>query len=173
MDLTGATVLATAVVGKHLLTRTRGPLGEQTIHSHLRMEGRWRTGRAAPTPCSVRRTRSGVWLVGERSQAVGTHLAEVAVLPTAQKPAWVGHLGPDILADDFEAEILADRVAAQGARGVVESPLDQTVLSGLGTSVAAELAHGSRQPNPCGRRRPRPCSGAESDSAPDAAGDPG
>lgn len=144
VDLTGATVLATAVVGKHLLTRTRGPLGEQTIHSHLRMEGRWRTGRAAPTPCSGPAHAIRVWLVGERSQAVGTHLAEVAVLPTAQETTWVGHLGPDILADDFEVEVLADRVAAQGARGVVESLLDQTVLSGLGTMWAAELAHTAR-----------------------------
>jgi endonuclease VIII len=144
VDLSGATVVGTVVVGKHLLTRTSGRLGEQTIHSHLRMDGRWRTGRAAPTPCSGPAHAIRVWLLGERSQAVGTHLAEVAVLPTADEATWVGHLGPDVLADNFDAESLSERVAAQGGRGLVESLLDQTVVSGLGTMWAAELAHTAR-----------------------------
>ena len=40
VDLTGSTVLEVVPRGKHLLMRCSGGI---TVHSHLRMEGAWRT----------------------------------------------------------------------------------------------------------------------------------
>ena len=47
-DLTGAAVVRNVPVGKHLLTRLEDG---RTLHTHLRMEGRWRlfrTGELGP-----------------------------------------------------------------------------------------------------------------------------
>ena len=47
----------------------------------------------------------------------------------------VGHLGPDILDESFDA-----RIQLPTDRGIVEVLLDQTVIAGLGTMWAAEAA---------------------------------
>ena len=70
----------------------------------------------------------------ESSSAIGVRLAMVEIAATADEGRWVGHLGPDILADDFDPRMrLPDRP-------VVEMLLDQRVLCGLGTMWAAEAA---------------------------------
>ena len=43
VSLAGARVLRTATHGKHLLTRMEHDGRELTLHTHLKMEGRWRT----------------------------------------------------------------------------------------------------------------------------------
>ena len=94
-DLTGLPVREVVARGKHLLMR----IGEQTLHSHLRMEGEWRVyprtpaGRRWDHP--VHRARA---IVGTaRAEAVGFDLAMVEVLPTSDEDRVVGHLGPDPL----------------------------------------------------------------------------
>lgn len=144
LDLAGAEVLGTEVMGKHLLTRLRRGADAITLHSHLRMDGRWATGAAGPRPVAGPAYQIRVWLVTELHQAVGLRLAMTEVLATTDEARLVGHLGPDILADSFDSEAAADRVAAQGGRPLGESLLDQTVLSGLGTIWTAETAFHAR-----------------------------
>lgn len=140
VDLVGATVLSTATVGKHLLTRVTHSGDLLTLHSHLRMDGRWATGPSGDRPCAGPNHQVRVWLVGPRSQAVGLRLMEVAVVPTEAEADLVGHLGPDIMAPEWDPDAVAQRVRAQGERGLVDTVLDQTVLCGIGTMWAAELA---------------------------------
>ena len=139
-DLTGFTVVATAVVGKHLLTRLEREGERLTLHSHLRMDGRWVTGRAGDWPCSGPSHQVRVWLNGTTAQAVGLRLMEVRLVSTSDEDTVVGHLGPDIMGDDWHVEAAATRLAEQGVRPLTETLLDQTVISGLGTMWAAELA---------------------------------
>ena len=58
-DLSGMTVDRTAVAGKHLLTRLLGRAGRITLHTHLRMDGRWVTGAAGPRPIAGARRAAG------------------------------------------------------------------------------------------------------------------
>ncbi|MGB7981233.1 MAG: DNA-formamidopyrimidine glycosylase family protein [Candidatus Nanopelagicales bacterium] len=141
LDLRGMQVLGTQAVGKHLLTRLVDDRRALTLHHHLRMDGRWRTGPIGPPGAPAHLIR--IWLATADVQAVGVHVHMVEVRPTREEGQWIGHLGPDVLADDFDAVAGARRVAAAD-RPLVEALLDQRLVSGLGTMWAAELAWAAR-----------------------------
>lgn len=140
VDLVGCEVIGTGVVGKHLLTRLQRGARAVTLHSHLRMDGRWVTGAAGPRPLAGPAHQLRAWLVTARSQAVGLRLTMLEVLPTSDEARLVGHLGPDILGEVFDAGAIAARIADQGPRPLGESLLEQRVLCGLGTIWTAETA---------------------------------
>ena len=137
VDLRGMTVVGTHVHGKHLLTRMIDERRALTLHHHLRMDGQWRTGPIGRPGARMHEIR--VWLASESVQALGVRVHDVAVAPTAQEGIWIGHLGLDVLADDFDADAGAALLAAAD-RPLVEALLDQRLVSGLGTMWAAELA---------------------------------
>lgn len=130
VDLSGQRVLGTEAVGKHLLTRTDAGL---TLHSHRRMDGSWATG--GPEFWRGPRHWVRVILRTDESAAIGLRVAMVEVARTDEESRWIGHLGPDILSDDFDPtlQLPADRP-------IVETLLDQRVIAGLGTMWAAEAA---------------------------------
>ncbi|MFC7527136.1 DNA-formamidopyrimidine glycosylase family protein [Actinoplanes sp. GCM10030250] len=138
-DLSGWTVAESASRGKHLLLRlTKEGRPPYTLHSHLRMEGAWRayaprerwTGRPAHLIRVVLRTA--------RSVAIGYHLHELMLVPTAEEESLVGHLGPDLLGEDWDAAEAARRIAAQPAASIAEALLDQRNLAGVGNLYKAE-----------------------------------
>jgi endonuclease-8 len=141
VDLTGGLVLGTHVHGKHLFTRIRGEL-HLTLHTHLRMDGRWLTGPAGMRAGPVWQIR--VLLANRTSQAVGLRLGIVEVLPTEREHRITDRLGPDILGEMFDASTTAARIREQADRPLVETLLDQSVASGLGTIWAAETAFAAR-----------------------------
>ncbi len=130
VDLVGQRVLGTVAIGKHLLTRTDAGI---TIHSHRRMEGKWVIGAADLRTGPAHQIR--IVLRTAESAAIGVRLAMLEVAPTTQENRWVGHLGPDILGDDFDPGL-----ALPDGRPLVETLLDQSVIAGLGTMWAAETA---------------------------------
>src|SRR5690606_38812406 len=77
VDLTGQIVHGVVPRGKHILMR----IGDQTLHSHLRMDGAWRLYRPGEKwrhPAFTVRA-----IVGAATcEAVGTDLAEVKVIAT-------------------------------------------------------------------------------------------
>ncbi|WP_306209539.1 DNA-formamidopyrimidine glycosylase family protein [Actinoplanes sp. RD1] len=137
-DLTGWTVAESASRGKHLLLRlTRDGEEPLTLHSHLRMEGAWRAyrpGERFTRPSHLIR----VVLRTARSVAVGYHIHEVALLPTAQEDTLVGHLGPDLLGADWDPDEAVRRIAAGPDRTIAEALLDQRNLAGVGNLYKAE-----------------------------------
>lgn len=144
-DLTGRTVLEVATVGKHLLTRLDD---DRTVHSHLRMEGSWHVYRAAvwpqlraghrprgaPGPTDQVRAVLGnaVWL------AAGYRLGLLDLVPTRQEKDLVGHLGPDLLDPDWDADRALTNLLAAPERPIGEALLDQRVTAGIGTFYLAE-----------------------------------
>jgi endonuclease-8 len=134
IDLTGQRVVETVAIGKHLLTRTDAGL---SIHSHRRMEGKWVTGAADLRTGPYHQIR--VVLRTEQTAAIGVRLAMVEVAATTRERLWIGHLGPDILADDFDP-----RMELPSSRPLVETLLDQKVIAGLGTMWAAKAAFFAR-----------------------------
>jgi endonuclease-8 len=138
-DLTGWTVAESASRGKHLLLRlTHEGRPPHTLHSHLRMDGAWRsyapgerwTGRPAHLIRVVLRTA--------RAVAVGYHLHEVALLPTAEEESLTGHLGPDLLGDDWDPAEAVRRISAGPPTTIAEALLDQRNLAGVGNLYKAE-----------------------------------
>jgi endonuclease-8 len=138
-DLTGWTVAESASRGKHLLLRlTHEQHRPLTLHSHLRMDGAWRTyrpgerwsGRPAYLIRVVLRTATAV--------AVGFHLHDLALVPTAEEDTLVGHLGPDLLGADWDPAEAVRRIAATPAASIAEALLDQRNLAGVGNLYKAE-----------------------------------
>ncbi len=133
VDLTGQPVREAVARGKHLLLR----IGDQTLHSHLKMEGRWdvhRPGDRWRAPAF----RARAIVATARAEAVGFDLAMVDVLPTAAEARVVGHLGPDPLAPDWDVAEAARRLSADG-RAVHVALLDQRNVAGFGNEYANEL----------------------------------
>ncbi len=142
-DLTGWTVLESACRGKHLLLRLSapepGPDAALTLHSHLRMDGAWRTfqpgARWGARPAHLIR----VVLRTATAVAVGYHLHELALVRTDQEHTLVGHLGPDLLGPDWDAAEAVRRLAAQPDVSVAEALLDQRNLAGIGNLYKCEI----------------------------------
>ena len=139
VDLTGWTVEESASRGKHLLLRLSGPRGPYTLHSHLRMDGAWRTfptgTRWSGGPAHLIR----VVLRTEAAVAVGYHLHDLALVPTDREEALVGHLGPDLLGADWDAQEAARRLAGHPEAAIAEALLDQTNLAGIGNLYKSEV----------------------------------
>jgi endonuclease VIII len=145
VDLTGETVVEVASVGKHLLHRFSGGL---SLHTHLKMEGAWRTvapGERWPRPAFQARAV----LTTADVVAIGFELGITELVPTAEEHTVVGHLGPDLLAtlvdkdpgdphawDPAEA---VRRLEADPAQTVFGAILDQRNLAGIGNVYANEL----------------------------------
>ncbi len=135
-DLRGRRVLEVVSRGKHMLTRVEGGL---SLHTHFRMDGTWHLYRPGD-----RRTGGPDWQVrvvlGTAAwEAVGFRLPVVELLPTAEEAQAVGHLGPDLLAEPFDADEAVRRLAAGPDREVGMALLDQRLLAGLGNLYRCEL----------------------------------
>jgi endonuclease-8 len=139
LNLAGATVLESVSRGKHLLLRL-APSGADplTLHSHLRMDGAWRTYRKQEAwrgrPAHLIR----VALHTADAVAVGFHLHELAVVPTAEEDRLVGFLGPDLLGADWSVDEAVRRLSARPEREIADALLDQRNLAGIGNLYKAE-----------------------------------
>ena len=129
-DLTGATVTDVLARGKHMLIRFDRGL---TLHSHFRMDGSWRLHRPGE------RWRGGgpayqvrAVLANADWEAVGYRLHDLALVPATEEDRLVGHLGPDILGPDWDADEAARRLVADPDRAIGDALLDQRVLAGVG-----------------------------------------
>jgi len=142
-DLGGWTVSESAVRGKHLLLRLRPPAGsthaDQTLHSHLRMDGTWRTFRPGERWSGRPAHTIRVVLSFSDVVAVGFHLHELALVPTANESELVGFLGPDLLGPDWDAAEAVRRLRTQPDRSIAEALLDQRNLAGIGNLYKSEV----------------------------------
>ena len=135
-DRRGRTTLDVVPRGKHILLRLDDGW---TLHSHLRMEGRWSV--VAPTRITLRdRTDPYVRaLVGcADAVALGRRLGMLDLVPTAREAAVLGHLGPDLLAPDWDADLAAVNLRRRPERTLGAALLDQENLAGIGTMWCAE-----------------------------------
>lgn len=134
VDLTGRRVDAVASRGKHLLIR----IGDQVVHSHLKMEGTWqlvRPGGRWPRPAFEARCVLGTasWT------AIGFALGLLEVLPASEEAERLAHLGPDLLGADWDPAEAARRIRAAPERAIGLALLDQRNLAGIGNEYRAEL----------------------------------
>jgi endonuclease-8 len=156
VDLTGWRVLESTCRGKHLLLRLAesGTGRPMTLHSHLRMDGAWRIFPPGDSPAKAAGMgpgrRSSAWRGGpahtiravlytEAATAVGFHLHDLELVPTADEPNLVGHLGPDLLGPDWDPDEAARRLATHPDTPIAQALLDQTNLAGIGNLYKSEL----------------------------------
>ncbi|RYB93130.1 Fpg/Nei family DNA glycosylase [Nocardioides oleivorans] len=142
-DLGGRTVLGHDTHGKHLLTRFSATDSSPaaTLHSHLKMDGSWST--LAPDKRLPGRVQPHVRLVlslEDRRTVHGIRLHDLDLVATDREHDLVGHLGPDPLRADWDAEEAVRRVGDDPARPLVSALLDQRSMAGLGNLWANELA---------------------------------
>lgn len=137
-DLSGGVVLSTISRGKHLLTRIAHETGDWTIHSHLKMEGAWRTFRPG---ASWRRPEheARIVLTTEGQVAVGFSLGILDLIPTSAEGDAVGHLGPDLLGPNWDEEEALRRLRAVPSVPIGQALLDQRNLAGVGNVFQSEL----------------------------------
>jgi endonuclease-8 len=135
VDLAGRPVERTLSRGKHLLTR----IGDEvTLHTHLKMEGSWHLYREG-TPWRHPAHQARVVLRTQDWTAVGFSLGIVELVARDAEHTVVGHLGPDLLGPDWDADEALRRLRSDPGRGVGEALLDQRNLAGIGNVYKAEL----------------------------------
>ncbi len=140
----GEEVIRVWPYGKHLFMH----IGDRVIHTHLKMEGVWAIHRAGQR---WRRPGFSARIVlrfspqhagGEEIEIVGHDLGFVRVFKFADYPQVIAHLGPDILAEDWEAdgrdEAIA-RIMQRPERTLGAALLDQKNVAGIGNEYRAEV----------------------------------
>jgi endonuclease VIII len=149
-DLSGQTVTEVVPRGKHLLVRTDAGL---SVHTHLKMEGRWRVRPAAERLRESYRIR--LVLANQDWQAVGYDLGITEILRTDREEQVTGHLGPDLLGPDWDAAEAARRLREEPDRAAGEALLDQRNLAGIGNVYKSEVLflRGIRPWRPVGKIR--------------------
>jgi endonuclease-8 len=135
--LVGATVLSVGARGKNLLI---GFSSGVTLHTHLMMHGAWhlyQRGQRWRMPSF----RLRIALVTDEVEAVCFGAPIVRLLRTDRLDAdpRLAALGPDVLAQGFDAAEAARRLALVPGRTIAEALLDQHALAGVGNVLKSEI----------------------------------
>ncbi len=135
--LTGRTLCAVEARGKHLLLRFEGGL---TLHSHLRMTGRWSIRRAGTSSPGARRH---AWLVlaggGWEAVEYGGPVLELMSDSRVRSDPRLALLGPDVLGERFDEATFLRRLREDDpTRPIGDALLDQRTLAGIGNMWKAE-----------------------------------
>lgn len=135
LDLSGKRMEGVVARGKHILMRIEGGT---TLHTHFKMEGEWHLYRPGE------RWRGPGWQVRvvletEPWVAVGFRLGVVDVVATSDESDVVGHLGPDLLGDDWDADVALANLRNRSDVPIESALLDQTAMAGLGNVYKSEI----------------------------------
>ncbi|MCZ9308754.1 DNA-formamidopyrimidine glycosylase family protein [Corynebacterium uberis] len=143
VDLAGSPVRRVWPYGKHLFHL----IGEDILHTHLKMEGTWAMHLAGD-----RWTRPGhtarvvLTLDGAPHprplEVVGHNLGLVEVFPATAYSTRMGYLGPDVLGQDWPdwgRQEAIRRLGSQPDRPIGTALLDQHLLAGVGNEYRAEI----------------------------------
>lgn len=130
----GRSVTQVKPVGKHLLIRFDNGLA---IHSHMRMQGAWHVYQKGE------RWRRPAWqakaLLETEDGVVAVCFAAPVIELVRDEETRLGHLGPDILTDEWSVEEVIGRARRQESRPIGELLLDQRVTAGIGNVYRCEV----------------------------------
>jgi len=133
--LQGRTIEGVESRGKHLLVHFAGDL---SVRTHLGMTGQWHLYR---TGDRWRKTAGKARVVIESTDHVGVCFAapDVSAGPRPALEAEISHLGPDLLADEFDPAVAALRADQSQVETVADLLLDQRVMAGVGNVFKSEV----------------------------------
>ena len=133
----GRRVEAVDARGKHLLMTFSGDL---TLRTHMRMNGSWHL---YPAGARWRRPARDMRIVieTERATAVAFNVPEAEFLTTKQlaRHERLQSLGPDLLAEQFDAIEARRRMRACSDEPIADVLLSQRVIAGIGNVFKSEL----------------------------------
>jgi endonuclease VIII len=133
VDFTGTTLVEADAVGKHLLIRFDDG---RTLHAHLLMTGSWKVGPTAVEPAWRRRVE--LWF--ENGRLTGLDVPVLDALPTSQEHTLIGHLGPDLCAEQApDVQEITDRLLRIPDVPLAAALLDQRNVAGFGNLYAVEV----------------------------------
>lgn len=126
--------------GKHLFLRFEGGL---TLHSHLRMTGRWAVRREEATPSGRPRSLRHAWLVlaggGWEAVQYGGPVLELMSDARARTDPRLAGLGPDVIGESFDEQRFLRRLREDDpTRPIGDALLDQRTVAGIGNMWKAE-----------------------------------
>ncbi len=124
--LSGHRITGVEPVGKHLFIRFDNGLA---LHTHMRMDGAWHV--YAPGERWRKPERMARAVLETDDTVAVCFLAPIVELVRDDKNS-VRHLGPDILAADFDVDDVLPRARASRFATLGEVLLDQTVSAGIG-----------------------------------------
>lgn len=136
----GATAQRVWPYGKHLFMQ----FDEHILHTHLKMEGTWAihyVGDKWRKPGFTARVVLQLAATPRDIELVGHELGMVEAYPADYYHERIAHLGPDILAADWEEggrEEALRRIFARPSRSIGAALLDQKNLAGIGNEYRAE-----------------------------------
>ena len=135
--ITGRTIERVHSMGKHLLVHFSGDL---VLRTHMRMNGSWHIYRTGE---KWQRTRRDMRIVIATAdfEAVGFNIPVAEFLSEREvvKSLELRTLGPDVLADDFDATKVIANLRQRSDSEIAEALLDQRVLAGLGNVYKSEI----------------------------------
>ena len=129
--------------GKHLVGQVEGGL---FFHSHYLMWGRWHVVGLEADAVATRDRRERARILTDDVAALLFSAPKFTVGegdPYAEIPA-LSRLGPDVLAEPFDADAFLRRLEADPGRTVGAALLDQTVAAGIGNYLRAEILYACR-----------------------------
>lgn len=135
--LTGRQVESVSARGKHLLIAFSGDL---ILRTHMRMHGSWhlyRPGERWQRP----RHEMRLLLTTDAFVAVGFNVPDAEFLTAAEltRHAQLDQLGPDLLADDFDAAEGVRRMRLHPDAAIADVLLNQRVMAGVGNVFKSEI----------------------------------
>lgn len=123
--------------GKHLMIRFSGDL---VLRTHMRMHGSWHIYRPGER---WQRPRHEMRIVIETAEihavAFSVPVAEFATTASLGRTGVLRDLGPDPLADDFDAGEAAQRLATRAEMEIGDALLDQSAIAGIGNIYKSEV----------------------------------
>ena len=155
VDFTGMTVERVWPYGKHLFMQF-GAAGHdaQILHTHLKMEGTWAFHRAGQRWRKPGHAARVVLSLADAPapdiELVGFWLGLVRVFPAREYGEQMGYLGPDLLAEHFDAAEAVRRIEARPDMEIGRALLDQRNLAGIGNVYRVETLFMTRT-NPWAR----------------------
>lgn len=136
-DLRGRQLTEVLARGKHILMRIANDL---TLHSHLRMDGSWQLSAAAgPAPRRYPAHLIRALLGNAEWLATGYRVHDLRLVPRTAESELVGHLGPDLLGPDWDAQRAVENLQSAPEIAIAEALLDQRNLAGIGNLYKCEV----------------------------------
>jgi endonuclease-8 len=136
--LVGATVVRVEARGKHLLIGFDNGL---TIRSHLRMSGSWHRYRPGEPWRRPGRQASAIIETPESvAVAFNTPVVELLTDADLRRSGPLLALGPDLLAETFDADEALGRLRERASEQIANALLDQRAVAGIGNVYKSEVA---------------------------------
>ncbi len=142
LDIRGRTIERVRAAGKHLLVHFSGDL---VLRTHMRMHGSWHIYRRGERWQRPRRDMR-LAISTEDFEAVGFNIpvAELIAASDMGRHEELRNLGPDLLADPFDADEARRRLKEQGYLTIAEALLNQRVVAGVGNVYKSEVLFACR-----------------------------